>query len=101
MPYFYPSDYRCMVNILIYSNHNATVKYAKWQLLYSEYTNFAAAFSNDGIKKVHKSGFPLMETTSQAQACAQAVQMIMPLAIARPFVEEFITAEVVDQVTSE
>ena len=89
-----------MVNILpIYSNHNATVNYAKWQLLHSEYNNFAATFSNDGIKKVHKSSSPLVETASQA--CAQVVEMIMPLAIARPFVEEFITAKVVDQVTGE
>ena len=96
---FYPRDYTHTVNILpIYSNHNATVNYAKWQLLYSEYNNFAAAVSNDGIKKVYKSGSPLVETGSQA--CAQAVEMIVPLAIARPFVEEFTTAKVVDQVTS-
>ena len=75
------------------------MNYAKWQLLYNEYKNFAAAaLSNDEIKKVHKTDFPVAETVSQA--CAQTVEKIMPFAVARPFVEEFITAEVVDQVNS-
>ena len=74
------------------------MNYAKWQLLYNEYKNLAAAFSSDEVKKVHKIGLPVAETTSQA--CARAVEMIMPLAVARPFVEEFITAEVVDQVNN-
>ena len=92
------SDYACMVNIPIYSYHNITMNYAKWQLLYNEYNSVgAAALSNDEINKVHKTGFPVAETVSQA--CAQAVEKIVPFA--RPFVEEFVTAKVVDQVNSE
>ena len=72
------------------------MNYAKWQLLLNEYNTFRAALSNDEIKKIHRTGFPVAETTSQA--CAQAVETFMPLAVARPFVEEFITAKVVDQV---
>ena len=81
-----------------YSYHNKTVNYAKWQLLYNEYKNLGAALSNDEIKKIHRTGFPVAETTSQA--CAQAVEKFMPLAVARPFVEEFISAKVVEQVNN-
>ena len=73
------------------------MNYARWQLLHNEYNNVgAAALSYDEVKKVHKTGFPVAETVSQA--CAQAVEKIMLFAVARPFVEEFVTAKVVDQV---
>ena len=81
-----------------YSYHNVTVNYAKWQLLYNEFNNFRAALSNDGIKKIHRTDFPVVETASQA--CVQTVEKFMPLAVARPFVEEFISAKVIDQVNN-
>ena len=70
------------------------MNYAKWQLLYNEYKIFGA-FLNNGIQKVRFSA-----TDAVDLACAHTVEMLMPLAVARPFVEEFITPEVIDQVRS-
>ena len=65
-------------------------------MLYSEYNNYAA-FLNDGIKNIFKTKFPVLgETTSVV--CAQVVESSMPLAVTRPFVEEFITTEATDKV---
>lgn len=85
---------------ILYSNHNVTVNYAKWQLLYNEYKNFPFTIpENDGIKENHRTDLPLAETTV-GQVCAQAVEKFMPLAVARPFVEEFITEEVINRVSN-
>ena len=83
-------------NIISYSNRHTTANYARWQLLYSEYSKYAA-FLNDGIEDIFKTKLPVAETTSLAQ-CAEVVEQIMPLAVARPFVEEFISKEAIDQV---
>jgi len=80
------------------SDHNTTVNYAKWQLLYSEFKNYQGyiASLNDGLKAIYKIEFPLAGTTSQV--CTQVVEKFMPLALARPFVEEFITDDIIHQV---
>ena len=85
-----------MLIIFFYSNHNTTTNYARWQLLHSEHSNYAATL-NDGIKDLFKTEFPLAESTT-SQACAQSVEKFMPLAVTRPFVEEFITKESIDKV---
>ena len=82
--------------IISYSNQNTIANYARWQLLYSEYKNYAT-FLNDGIKEFFNTEFPLAETASLG--CAQVVEKLMPMAVARPFVEEFITKEAIDQVS--
>ena len=46
--------------------------------------------------EMYKTDFRLTQTTSQA--CAQVVEKFMPFVVARPFVEEFISKEIVDQV---
>ena len=71
------------------------MNYARWQLLYSEYSKYAA-FLNNGIKDISRTKFPLAETTSLA--CAQVVENVMPMAVTRPFVEEFITKKGIDKV---
>ena len=81
--------------IFFCSNHNTTTNYARWQLLYSEYSNYAA-FVNNGIKDIFKTEFLLTETTSQG--CARLVESYMPLAVTRPFVEELITKESINKV---
>ena len=73
------------------------MNYAKWQLLYSEYDIFGAFLSN-GIEKIHNTGFSATDAVDLF--CAQTVENLMPLAVARPFVKEFITTEVIDQVFS-
>ena len=72
------------------------MNYAKWQLLYNELKNYATTVSNNGIKEIHRTDSPLAETTDQA--CAKAAEKFMPLAVSRPFVEEFITGGVIKQV---
>ena len=84
-----------VLNIISYSNRHTIANYARWQLLYSEYSNYAK-FLNDGIKEFVKTKLPVAETTSLV--CAVEVEKVMPLAVARPFVEEFITKEAIDQV---
>ena len=76
------------------------MNYTKWQLYCTMSTRILLLqhFQMMKLKKVHKIGFPVAETVSQA--CAQAVEKIMPFAVARPFVEEFVTAKVVDQVNN-
>ena len=87
---------KLVLKIIICSNHNTT-NYARWQLLYSEYNNYAA-FLNDGIRDIFKTKLPILgETTSVV--CAQVVESSIPLAITRPFVEEFITKESIDKVS--
>ena len=81
--------------IFFCSIYNTTKNYARWQLLYSEYSKYAA-FLNDGIKDILKTEFLLAQTTSQG--CVRVVESSMPLAVTRPFVEEFITKEDIDKV---
>ena len=45
-----------------------------------------------------KTEFLLAQTTSQG--CVQIVESSMPLAVTRPFVEEFITKEDIDKVNT-
>ena len=84
------------MKFILYSNDSVTVNYAKWQLLYNEYKKYATILSNHEIKEVHRTDSPLAETTGQA--CAEAAEKFMPLAVSRPFVEEFITGGVIKQV---
>lgn len=73
-----------------------TVNYAKWQLLYQEYNTFATVLPNNEAKTIHRVELPLAETPSLA--CAQAVETLMPFAVARPFVKEFITERIINKV---
>ena len=86
-----------VLNIISYSNQHTIANYARWQLLYSEYSKYAI-FLDDGIREFFNTELPLAETASLG--CAQVVEKIMPLAVARPFVEEFITKEAIDQVNA-
>ena len=81
MYYNYLPMYVITLNYFL-SYRNVTMNYARWQLLRNEYDKFVLFLNN--------------RTTSQA--CAQIVEKFMPFAIARPFVEEFITEKVIHQV---
>ena len=67
-------------------------------MLLSQVSVVAASLDNnwDIIRKIE---FP-STTASEATrlACVRAVESAMPFAIARPFVEEFITEEVINEV---
>ena len=46
--------------------------------------------------EMYKTDFCLTQTTDLA--CARVVEKFMPFAVARPFVKEFITEQIVDRV---
>ena len=51
---------------------------------------------DDEMKQIYRTDFRLTQTTDLA--CAQVVEKFMPFAVARPFVEEFISKQIIDRV---
>ena len=79
------------------------INYARWQLLLSEVSTAAASLDN-GWDIIHKRKikFPSTRASEATQlACVQLVESAMPFAIARPFVEEFTTNDVISRVSVE
>lgn len=79
-----------MTSFFIYS---AVVDYVKWQLLVNEVGLYTASLSQDTWRILQEIKFPKTSKLGQDinLNCVELVENIMPLAVARPFVEEFIT----------
>jgi len=79
------------------------VNYAKWQLLHNELNQFAFAMEDSSWEIFRKNKYRKSSKldVSDKLACAQFVQNSMPLAVARPFVEEFITRNIISIVSIE
>ena len=72
----------------------AAVDYAKWQLLIHAYSLYTAPLPVDYWWKVLRDfKFPKASKLNGATnlTCVEYLENVMPLAVARPFVEEFIT----------
>ena len=67
--------------------------YAKWQLLVSELSLYVASLPQDNWNMLREIKFPKTSKLSEDTklTCVELVETAMPLAVARPFVEEFIT----------
>jgi len=79
------------------------VNYAKWQLLQNELNQFAFASEDSSWEIFRKNKYrksSQLDVTDKL-ACARFVQDSMPLAVARPFVEEFITRNIISIVSIE
>ena len=75
---------------------SAVVDYAKWQLLIHKYSLYTAPLPVDyRLKVLRDVTFPKSSKFSAYDAtnltCVEYLENTMPLAVARPFVEEFIT----------
>ena len=74
-----------------------TVDYVKWQLLINELAMSIGSLDLSwGI--LRKMKFPKTAKLAEASsmACVELVEIAMPLAIARPFVEDFIIENITD-----
>jgi len=78
----------------IHFNRDAVI-YAKWQLLRGEFSHYASAVEGYNSDIFHKIKYPITPdlSTSNDIACAILAEQWMPLAVARPFVDEFITKD--------
>ena len=73
---------------------SAAVDYAKWQLLSHVYSLYTAPLPvSSWWKTLRDVKFPRTSNVNGATTltCVEYVEDVMPLAVARPFVEEFIT----------
>jgi len=81
-------------------NSNA-INYAKWQLLVKE-LSFATAVEDFDWDVFRELRYPKSSKlgASDNLPCVELVEDSMPLAIARPFVEEFVTNQLIDTVSN-
>jgi len=81
-------------------NSNA-INYAKWQLLVREWS-FATGVVNFDWDIFRELRYPKSSKlgASDSVPCVELVEKSMPLAIARPFVEEFVTKQLIDTVSN-
>ena len=72
---------------------SAAVDYAKWQLLVHAFSLYTAPLLEDDWKVLRHVKFPKTSKLSDDTrlVCVEYLENVMPLAVARPFVEEFIT----------
>ena len=77
-----------------YALHTCSVveDYAKWHLLMHEVSLYTSPLSQDNWKVLRNAAFPKTSkfTHDTKLACVEMLENVMPLAIARPFVEEFV-----------
>ena len=75
--------------------------YAKWQLLVSQLSLYVASLPQDNWNMLREIKFPKSSKLSEDTklTCVELVETAMPLAVARPFVEEFITSSVKSKVS--
>ena len=73
--------------------------YAKWHLLYSRYFAYTASLPEDDWEIFRDIKLPKTSNfNDETKACVEYLEDAMPLAVARPFVEEFITDSMKDKV---
>jgi len=81
----------------------SAVNYAKWQLLLGEYSHykFAVAAESFDLDILHKVRYPLLpeRDASVDLTCVTRVESSMRFAVARPFVEEYITKGLINTVS--
>ena len=78
------------------------INYAKWQLFQNELNHFAFALGDSSLNVFHKKKYPRSYKYGVSDikvSCAELVELSMPLAVARPFVEEFISTETINTVS--
>jgi len=76
---------------------NASINYARWHLLFSEFS-YSTLPLKSGWDVIHK--FKIFNTKlNESTKCAQIAAHSMPLAVARPFVEMFINDKIIDTVS--
>jgi len=71
-------------------------------LFQNELNHFAFALGDSSLNVFHKKKYPRSYKYGVSDiklACAELVELSMPLAVARPFVEEFISAETINTVS--
>ncbi|XP_065890884.1 endothelin-converting enzyme homolog [Dysidea avara] len=85
-----PSYFRAVNS---YLSRSVVLDYAKWQLLVSELSLYVASLPQDNWNMLREIKFPKTSKLSEDTklTCVELVETAMPLAVARPFVEEFIT----------
>ena len=80
------------MHVILY--RSSTVKdYAKWQLLVHALSLYIAPLPQDTWKILRDIKFPKTAKLSDDTklTCIELLEAVMPLAVARPFVEEFVT----------
>jgi len=80
-------------------NSNA-INYAKWHLLLNELSFANNLDEFDIFRKLKYPKSSKLGASDDHLECVELVEESMPLAIARPFVEEFITAGLIDTVST-
>ena len=77
------------------------VNYAKWQLLRGKYFQYSSAIQSLNPDTFYKIDYPVPPELGASNdfACVGVVEKSMPLAVARPFVEEFITRDLINLVS--
>ena len=83
-----------MYSIYSYGSYGSTIKdYAKWQLLVHALSLYIAPLPQDNWKILRDIKFPKTAKLSDDTklTCVELLEAVMPLAVARPFVEEFVT----------
>ena len=77
--------------------------YAKWQLLLHPLSLYVSPLPDNSWKILRDIKFPKTAKLSDDTklTCVELIEVIMPLAVARPFVEEFITSSMQIQVIVE
>ena len=67
--------------------------YAKWQLLVNAYSFYTAPLPDSSLKILQDVKFPKTSKLSEDAklTCVEGLEIFMPFAVARPFVDEFIT----------
>ena len=85
---------------LLYTQHSVVEDYAKWQLLLHPLSLYVAPLPDDSWKILRDIKFPKTAKLSDDTklTCVEFIEAVMPLAVARPFVEEFITNSMENQV---
>ena len=76
---------------IIFLSRTSFINYARWQLLLSEFL-VATASLESSWTTMHERRFPQSSKLSQSAsfACVELAEAAMPLAVARPFVDELI-----------
>ena len=89
------SMYQCTCSYAhLFMHLYSTVKdYAKWQLLLHALSLYIAPLPQDNWKIFRDTKFPKTTKLSDDTklSCIELIETVMPLAVARPFVEEFTT----------
>ena len=85
--------YMQVMEVTYYTSYSVVKDYAKWQLLIHALALYIAPLPRDEWKVLRDIVFPKTSKLSDETklTCVEHIENAMPLALARPFVEEFIT----------